>query len=63
MACPVNFGDFGHVTTFWIFTRIKTEPISNIELKQFSDKLAVGSYTSKVILCENQQKQQKEAIN
>ena len=27
----MNFGDFGHVTTFWIFMHIKTVLISNIE--------------------------------
>ena len=27
----MNNGNFGHVTTFWIFMHIKTKLISNIE--------------------------------
>ena len=30
--------------------------------KQFNDKLAVDRFISKVSVCENQQKQQKEAL-
>ena len=30
--------------------------------KQFNDKLAVDSFISKVSVCENRQKQQKEAL-
>ena len=57
----MNFGDFGHVTTIRIFTRIKTVLIKH--RKQFNDKLAVGCFISKVSLCENRQKQQKEAFS
>ena len=31
IACPMNFDDFGHVTTFCIFMHIKTTLISSKE--------------------------------
>ena len=57
----MNIGNFSHVTTFWIFMHIKTELISK-HRKQFNDKLAVDYFISQDSLCENRQKQQKEAF-
>ena len=31
IACPMNFGDFCHITTFQMFMHIKTPLISNLE--------------------------------
>ena len=53
----MNFEYFGHITTFWIFMRIKTACTDIKHRKQFNDKLAVGCFISTVSLCENQQKQ------
>ena len=54
----MNFGDFGYVTTFQIFTHIKTDIKHG---NQFNDKLAVACFISKIILCDR--KQQKEPLS
>ena len=60
----MNFGYFGHVNTVWIFTHIKTTLISNKESSSMIkiNLLAVDCFISKVSLCDNRQKQQKEAV-
>ena len=37
--------------------------IKHIESSSMTDKLPVGSFISKISLCENRQKQQKEAFS
>ena len=53
----MNFGDFGYIATFWIFTHTKIVLISNIESSSM-----INCFISKVSLCKTGQKQQKEVF-